>query len=76
MGSGARLVDSGIIAGGLYPDQAEYELSDNVQLFVHGYCHGVILLGIAQLLRALPEVVEGLERWLRVVKGREETPTE
>jgi hypothetical protein len=35
--------------------------------------HGVILLGVVNVLASLPEVIEGLDRWLSYLAGRENT---
>jgi hypothetical protein len=34
--------------------------------------HGVIILGIVNILATLPEVIDGLERWLSYLEGKED----
>ena len=33
--------------------------------------HGVVILGVVNVLASLPEVIEGIERWLNYLEGRE-----
>ena len=35
--------------------------------------HGVIILGVVHVLASLPEVIEGIERWLSYLEGREDS---
>ena len=35
--------------------------------------HGVVILGIVNVLASLPEVIEGIERWLSYLEGREDS---
>jgi hypothetical protein len=35
--------------------------------------HGVIILGIVHVFASLPEVIEGIERWLCYAEGREDS---
>jgi hypothetical protein len=33
--------------------------------------HGVIILGVVNVLASLPEVIDGIDRWLSYLEGRE-----
>ena len=44
------------------------DVIDETQRFRVGAHHGIIILGIAQSLAALPDVVVGIERWLRAAE--------
>jgi hypothetical protein len=35
--------------------------------------HGVVLLGVVNVLASLPEVIEGIEHWLGYLEGREDS---
>ena len=35
--------------------------------------HGVVILGVVNVLASLPEVIEGIERWLSYLEGREDS---
>jgi hypothetical protein len=35
--------------------------------------HGVVILGIVNVLASLPEVIEGIERWLSYLEGGEDS---
>ena len=34
---------------------------------------GVVILGVVHVLASLPEVIEGIERWLGYLEGREDS---
>ena len=44
------------------------DVIDETQRFRVGTHHGIVILGIAQSLAALPDVVAGLEKWLRAAE--------
>ena len=54
-----------ITSGGL---EVYRDLIDESQRFRVGAHHGIVILGIAQSLAALPDVVGGIERWLRAAE--------
>jgi hypothetical protein len=35
--------------------------------------HGVVILGVVNVLASLPEVIEGIERWLSYLEGGEDS---
>jgi hypothetical protein len=35
--------------------------------------HGVVILGVVNVLASLPEVLDGIERWLSYLEGREDS---
>ena len=35
--------------------------------------HGVVILGVVNVLASLPEVIQGIEHWLRYLEGREDS---
>ena len=35
--------------------------------------HGVVLLGVVNVLASLPDVIQGIEHWLRYLEGREDS---
>jgi hypothetical protein len=62
-----------IATGGIEIYRDVLEESHRFRVGAH---HGIVILGIAQALAALPDVVTGLERWLQAAdiaaaKGRE-----
>jgi hypothetical protein len=44
------------------------DVIDESQRFRIGAHHGIVILGVAQVLAALPDVVVGVERWLRAAE--------
>jgi hypothetical protein len=44
------------------------DVIDETQRFRFGVHHGIVILGVAQFLAALPDVVVGIERWLRAAE--------
>jgi hypothetical protein len=44
------------------------DVLDESKRFKVGAHHGIVILGIAQALSALPDFVHGIERWLRAAE--------
>lgn len=60
------LVGLGLIVSGgveIYSD-----VVDESRRFQLGAHHGVVILGIVETLSALPDLVHGIERWLRAAE--------
>jgi hypothetical protein len=34
--------------------------------------HGVVILGVVNVLASLPEVIDGLDRWLGYIEGKDD----
>ena len=54
-----------IASGGL---EIYRDVLDESRQFRIGVHHGIVILGVAQFLAALPDVVVGIERWLRAAE--------
>jgi hypothetical protein len=59
-----------LIASGLI--EAYDTVWDDFHRFRVRVGHGVILLGVVNVLASLPEVIEGIEHWLSYLDGRED----
>jgi hypothetical protein len=66
LGVGLILIASGLI------EAYDTVLDDFHRLRVR-VGHGVIILGVVHVLASLPEVIEGIERWLSYLAGREDS---
>jgi hypothetical protein len=63
LGVGLILIASGLI------ETYDTALDDLHRLRVRAG-HGVVILGVVHVLASLPEVIEGVERWLSYLEGR------
>jgi hypothetical protein len=63
LGVGLILIASGLI------ETYDTVLDDLHRLRVR-VGHGVVILGVVHVLASLPEVIEGIERWLSYLEGR------
>ena len=66
LGVGLILIASGLI------ETYDTVLDDLHRLRVR-VGHGVMILGIVNVLASLPEVIDGIERWLSGLEGREDS---
>jgi hypothetical protein len=65
LGVGLILIASGLI-------EAYDTVLDDLHRLRVRVGHGVIILGVVHVLAGLPEVIEGIERWLSYLAGRED----
>ena len=66
LGVGLILIASGLI------EAYDTILNDFHRLRVR-VGHGVVILGVVNVLASLPEVIEGLQHWLGYLEGREDS---
>jgi hypothetical protein len=66
LGVGLILIASGLI------EAYDTILNDFHRLRVR-VGHGVVILGVVNVLASLPEVIEGIERWFSYFEGREDS---
>jgi hypothetical protein len=64
LGIGLILITSGVV-------ETYDTIAEDIQTGRLRLGHGVILLGFVNALAALPELIEGIERWLRYLESRE-----
>jgi len=66
LGVGLILIASGLI-------EAYDTVLDDLHRLRVRVGHGVVILGVVHVLASLPEVIEGIEHWLRYLEGREDS---
>ena len=66
LGVGLILIASGLI-------EAYDTVLDDLHRLRVRVGHGVVILGVVNVLASLPEVIEGLQHWLGYLEGREDS---
>jgi hypothetical protein len=66
LGVGLILIASGLI-------EAYDTVLDDLHRLRVRVGHGVVILGVVNVLASLPEVIDGIERWLSFVGGSEDS---
>jgi hypothetical protein len=65
LGVGLILIASGLV-------EAYDTVLDDLHRLRVRVGHGVVILGVVNVLASLPEVIEGIEDWLGYLEGRED----